>query len=45
LKITTVGQVKKKGRRGERIPVMNFDSKKVLYARVLDSNTVKVEFK
>lgn len=45
LKITAVGQVKKKGRLGERIPVMNFDSKKVLYARVLDSNTVKVEFK
>jgi flagella basal body P-ring formation protein FlgA len=44
LKITTVGQVKKKGRLGERIPVMNFDSKKVLYARVLDANTVKVEF-
>jgi flagella basal body P-ring formation protein FlgA len=44
LKITTLGQVKKKGRFGERIPVMNFDSKKVLYARVLDSNTVKVEF-
>jgi flagella basal body P-ring formation protein FlgA len=45
LKITALGQVKKKGRFGERIPVMNFDSKKVLYARVLDSNTVKVEFK
>jgi flagella basal body P-ring formation protein FlgA len=45
MKITTVGQVKKKGRLGERIPVMNFDSKKVLYARVLDSNTVKVDFK
>jgi len=44
MKITTLGQVKKKGRLGERIPVMNFDSKKVLYARVLDSNTVKVEF-
>jgi len=45
LKITTVGQVRKKGRLGERIPVINFDSKKVLYARVLDSNTVKVEFR
>lgn len=45
LKITALGQVKKKGRLGERIPVMNFDSKKVLYARVLDANTVKVEFK
>ena len=45
LKITALGQVKKKGRLGERIPVINFDSKKVLYARVLDSNTVKVELK
>ena len=44
LLITALGQVKKKGRRGERIPVINLDSKKVLYARVLDSNTVKVEF-
>jgi flagella basal body P-ring formation protein FlgA len=43
-KITALGQVKKKGRLGERIPVINLDSKKVLYARVLDSNTVKVEF-
>ena len=44
LKITTLGQVKKKGRLGESIPVMNYDSKKILYARVLDSSTVKVEF-
>jgi flagella basal body P-ring formation protein FlgA len=44
LKITALGQVKKKGRLGERIPVMNYDSKKILYARVLDSTTVKVEF-
>ena len=45
LKITALGQVKKKGRLGERIPVVNFDSKKVLYARVVDGNTVKVELK
>jgi len=45
IKITALGQVKKKGRLGERIPVMNFDSKKVLYARVLDSNTVMVELR
>ena len=45
LKITALGQVKRKGRLGERIPVINFDSKKVLYARVVDSNTVKVDFK
>ena len=44
LKITALGQVKKKGRLGERIPVINFDSKKILYAQVLDANTVKVEF-
>jgi flagella basal body P-ring formation protein FlgA len=43
-KITALGQVKKKGALGDRIPVVNFDSKKVLYARVLDSNTVKIEF-
>jgi flagella basal body P-ring formation protein FlgA len=44
LKITALGQAKKKGRLGESIPVMNYDSKKILYARVLDSSTVKVEF-
>ena len=44
LKITTLGQVKRKGRLGESIPVINFDSKKILYARILDSSTVKVEF-
>jgi flagella basal body P-ring formation protein FlgA len=44
LKITALGQVKKKGRLGESIPVMNYDSKKILYGRVLDSSTVKVEF-
>ena len=44
LKITALGQVKKKGRFGESIPVMNYDSKKILYARVLDSSTVKVDF-
>lgn len=44
LKITALGQVKKKGGLGDRIPVINFDSKKILYARVLDSSTVKVEF-
>mgnify|MGYP001825038479 FL=1 len=44
LKITTLGQVKKRGRLGDRIPVANMDSKKILYARVIDSNTVKVDF-
>jgi flagella basal body P-ring formation protein FlgA len=44
LKITTRGIVKKKGRLGDRIPVVNVDSKKVLYARVIDSNTVQVDY-
>lgn len=45
LKVTALGQAKKKGRLGERIPVINFDSKKVLFAQVLDGNTVKVDLK
>ncbi len=44
IKITALGQVKKKGARGDRIPVINLESKKVLYARVIDSNTVKIDF-
>ena len=44
LRITALGEVKGKGRLGERIRVINFDSKKAIYARVLDSNTVKVDF-
>ena len=44
LKISALGQEKKKGGFGDRIPVINFDSKKILYARVLDSSTVKVDF-
>lgn len=44
LKVTALGQVKKKGALGDLIPVMNFESKKVLHARVLDSNTVKIDF-
>ena len=44
LLITTLAKAKRKGRLGERIPVENFDSKKVLYAEILDSRTVKIEF-
>ena len=44
LRVTALGKVKKRGRLGERIPVENFDSKKILYAQVIDSRTVKVEF-
>jgi flagella basal body P-ring formation protein FlgA len=44
LRITALGEVKKKGCRGERIRVLNLDSKKCIYACVLDSKTVRVDF-
>jgi len=44
LRITAFGEVKEKGRKGQRIRVVNLDSKKGIYARVLDSNTVVVDF-
>ena len=44
MKLTALGEVKKKGRFGERIPVINFDSNKVIYAIVQDSHTVRVDF-
>jgi flagella basal body P-ring formation protein FlgA len=44
LKVTTLGEVRKTGRLGERIQVINLDSRKVLYGRVIDAKTVKVEF-
>jgi flagellar basal body P-ring formation protein FlgA len=44
LKVTTLGEVRKTGRLGERIQVTNVDSRKVLYGRVVDAKTVKVEF-
>jgi flagella basal body P-ring formation protein FlgA len=44
LRITALGEVRKKGCRGERIKVLNLDSKKCIYANVLDSNTVRVDF-
>lgn len=44
LRITARGEVKAKGRKGERISVVNLDSRKRVSARVLDARTVKVEF-
>jgi flagella basal body P-ring formation protein FlgA len=44
LRITTLGEVRSRGCRGERIKVVNLDSGKAIYARVMDSNTVKVDF-
>lgn len=44
LRVTALGEIQRKGCRGERIRVVNLDTNKKLYARVLDSNTVKVDF-
>jgi len=45
LRITALGTVEEReGRKGERIKIENIDSKKSLYARVLDSKTVQVDF-
>lgn len=42
LRITAMGEVKKSGRAGERIPVVNLDSKKLRYGKVVDEKTVWV---
>ena len=44
MKITALGEVRKSGRRGERVKVKNLNSNKSIFARVIDENTVKVEF-
>lgn len=44
LRITTVGEVKEDGRQGEIVKVLNISSKKEVYGRVLDSQTVQVDF-
>jgi flagella basal body P-ring formation protein FlgA len=44
LQLTTQGITKERGRRGERIRVENIDSKKQVYATVVDAATVEVQF-
>lgn len=44
IRVTALGEVKGRGRRGDRIKVVNIDSKKLLYAQVVDSKMVKVKF-
>jgi len=43
-KITTWGEVKEEGRRGDRVKLINLSSKREVYGKVLDSNTVQIEF-
>ncbi len=44
LRISAAGEVKQKGCVGERIPVVNLDSNRVIHALVLDAQTVRIEF-
>ncbi len=43
-RITAQGEVKEDGREGDRIRVINTSSKKEVYGRILDSQTVQVDF-
>lgn len=43
-RITTIGEVKEEGRQGEIVKVLNISSKKEIYGRVLDKETVQVDF-
>jgi flagella basal body P-ring formation protein FlgA len=44
LKVTAKGLAKENGAKGDRIQVMNLGSKKIIYALVVDGQTVQVEF-
>ncbi len=44
LKITVKGMAKQNGGKGERIKVINLRSKKMIYAQVIDNQTVRVDF-
>ena len=44
LRVTAMGVVKERGCKGAMVRVVNLGSNKKIYARVIDSNTVKVDF-
>ena len=43
-KITALGEAKEEGRRGELVKLVNLSSKKEVYGRVLNTNTVQIDF-
>ncbi len=43
-KVTTLGEAQQEGRRGERIRVVNVNSKKEVVGKILDGHTVQVEY-
>ncbi|MBM4339162.1 MAG: flagellar basal body P-ring formation protein FlgA [Deltaproteobacteria bacterium] len=44
IKVTTAGEVKEEGRRGDRIRLVNLSSRKEVLGRVLNEHTVQVDF-
>lgn len=44
LRVTAMGEVRDAGRPGDSVAVVNLDSRKTVYARVLDARTVRVDF-
>jgi len=44
VKITTVGEAREEGRRGDRIKLINLATRKEVSGRVLDEHTVRVDF-
>jgi flagella basal body P-ring formation protein FlgA len=44
LRITALGEVQTNGKIGERVKVVNLDSNKTLFARVIDARIVQVQF-
>jgi len=43
-KITTLAEAKEEGRRGDRVRLINLSSKREVCGRVLDGNTVQIDF-
>ena len=43
-RITTLGELKEGGRRGERVRLLNVTSNREVYGRVLDASTVQVDY-
>ncbi len=44
IRITTIGEVREEGRKGERIKLVNLSSRKEVIGRVIDEQTVQVDF-
>ncbi len=44
MKITTPGILKQDGYENAMVQVLNIESKKIIYGRLVDANTVKVSF-